>query len=50
MNLVGMVYNELPVLAMVLVLGTTLPSLDGTASPPHSGWWRRGPTWRRSQP
>jgi acetyl esterase/lipase len=29
--LVGMVYNELPVLAMVLVLGTSLPSLNGSA-------------------
>jgi hypothetical protein len=29
--LVGMVYNELPVLAMVLVLGTSLPSLNGRA-------------------
>jgi hypothetical protein len=28
--LVGMVYNELPVLAIILVLATTLPSLDPT--------------------
>ena len=28
--LVGMVYNELPVVAMVLVLATTLPGLDGS--------------------